>query len=84
MLKLSEAQIQCAYHLSATSVQGFIESYEEGSIMIPPYYGAECVRLYKRCKKAINGRDIFEKRLTVVWHLADEIDDFISRIDMFG
>lgn len=84
MLKLSEAQIQCGYNLNASSVHGFIDAYEEGSIMIPPYYGAECVRLYKRCKKAINGRDIFEKRLTVVWHLADEIDDFISRIDMFG
>ena len=84
MLKLSEKQMNAGYKLTAASVQGFIESYEEGSIMIPPHYGAECIRLYKRCKKAIRGRDIFEKRLTVVWHLADEIDDFISRIDMFG
>lgn len=84
MLKLSEAQIQCGYNLDASSVIGFIEAYEEGSIMIPPYYGAECVKLYKRCKKAINGRDVFAKRLTVIYNLADEIDDFMCRIDMFG
>lgn len=84
MLKLSEAQIQCSYNLSASSVQGFIEAYEEGSILIPPNYGAECSRLYKRCKKAINGKDLYAKRWTVVYHAADEIDDFFSRIDMFG
>lgn len=84
MLKLSEHQVQCAYNLCAASVEGFVEAYEEGSIMLPPHYGAECIRLYKRCKKAINGRDIFAKRLTVIWNLADEIDEFESRIDLFG
>lgn len=84
MLKLTNEQIQCSYNLSASSVQGFIEAYEEGSIMLPPHYGNECIKLYKRCKKAINGRDIFAKRLTVVLNLADEIDDFMCRIDMFN
>jgi hypothetical protein len=83
-IKFSQEQINCSYNLSASSVQGFIEAYEEGSIMLPPHYGAECTRLYKRCKKAINGRDIFAKRLTVIWNLADEIDEFESRIDIFN
>lgn len=84
MLKLSEKQMDTAYRLTAASVEGFIESYEEGSIMIPPYYGAECIRLYKKVKKAIKGKDLYAKRWTVVYHAADEIDDFFSRIDIFG